>query len=297
MSGAGPEERNLLGADNERWAKHFFEKVVKWRHITDNFDIQKSDRGSKKGLDLVFQCFDPFTNKLDNLIVESKFRQDVKSIGTKELGNMITSLKEKIELSRITPSWTGTSFEEILHEGEFLSGALFLKLEKYDHESILDSIKRVVVGGTNTNPPVIGLITNRRLAQLLSLTVSRKNLEFYYPVFGKNKAKAWHPFLSFTYLYSDIIAGRYVEDGKEKVFILSFERPTMDSVKYIINAIMTKWYLADNPVTIFFTEANESEIQYLNSLKTHNSNYDIRALKFVDEGLNFSLEDFLNGIY
>lgn len=299
MSGAGPEERNLLADDNEEWAKHFFEVVVNWKLITKNYDIRKSDRGQKRGLDLVFQCFDPFTGKIDNLVVEAKHRQDDDSMTTKNIGDMIKDLKDKIELAKITTSWTGTNFESTLFEGEFLPGVLFLKLEMYDHESISDSIKRVVVEGTNTNPPVIGIMTNRRLAQILSLTNKKENLEFYYPVFGKNRVKAWHPFLSFTYLFSDIIAGRYKEfvrgNGKEKVidryFILSFEEPTLEAVKYITDAIIAKWYLGEHQVDVYFTEANDKELQKANSLKDKGSNYEIKALGIIDERLNFKIGD------
>ena len=84
-------------------------------------------------------------------------------------------------------------------------------------------------------------------------------------------------FISFSYLFSDIIAGRYKDKGESIGFVISFETPSEESVKYI-ESVIQHWYIRKIVKTVYFTEGSNMDIQDLQSLKPRDSIFEIKIL-------------------
>ena len=257
--GAGPEEGNLLGDDTQEWALKFLTDRLKWEMVVQNYDISQPKTKSKSGLDTILQCFDPFYQKKVNIIMECKYRSEATSIGVSPLTEMIYRLKNKVEIARVTTTFSYTRNEEKIHDGDKWVGLLFLKLRNYDHQRLMDTINSVEVSGSKDNPILVALISNYRLAKLREFLKGRDDVEFYYPVHAKNKDGVWQEYLSFSYLFSDIIAGRYKDKGESIGFVISFETPSEESVKYI-ESVIQHWYIRKIVKTVYFTEGSNMDI-------------------------------------
>jgi len=294
-----PEESNLLGTDNEKEARVFFERICKWKHLTSNFDI-KAARSSRKtfGLDHVFRCFDPIMGQTTNILVECRYRKDHKTVNRKTMLEMITELKKKITVAKNSPTWATTTFCDEINLAIFKLGCVFTKIKKYDPEKYMKDLQSIQLEDTDKeDPPIIGLLSNYRLSKIIEVVQNKKNLQFYYPVYGKNKSAMEAPYLSFTYLFSDIIIGKYLKQTREKgseqeeevYFVLSFEKPSKESVNYIRNATLL-WNLYSDVKELYFTEGNNLNIQEYNSYKVPEDVFEIKIVG-GDPTLNFKMED------
>lgn len=240
--GAGSEERNLLADDAQSWAKAFFVDKLKWEFIVEKFDISKTRGRPKRGLDMILQCFDPFLHKTTNIIVECKFRAETKFLTLKTLSEMIDSLKAKVELAPSSNSFSGTLIEKLIDKGEKWVGLLFLKLRDFDHEALTDTLNSVEMVGSKNNPTLITVLFNYRVSKLVEFLRNKQEVEYWYPVHGQNKEGTWYNYLSYSYLFSDIIVGRYKEGNGKIGFLISFEGPSESSVSYLLSVIKN-WYI------------------------------------------------------
>ena len=297
-----PEESNLLAEDNENEAKIFFEKICKWEHLKSNFDIKETETSRKPyGLDHIFRCFDPFIGQFMNVLIECKYRNDNKTINRTTVWDMIVKLKNKIEVAKNSPTWATTNFSDKISTGIFKLGCVFLKIKEYDHDKYMTDLNSIPLQDTEKeNPPIITTLTNYRLSKIIEFVQNKKNLQFYYPVYGKNKSPRDAPYLSFTYLFSDIIIGKYLKttgsgsgaQEEEIYFLLSFEKPSKESINYLRNAALL-WNLYDKIKEIYFTEGNNMNLQEYNSYKNNEDDFEIKIVN-GDPTLNFRMEDKIN---
>lgn len=287
--GPGPEERNLLGDNTQKWSVKFLTEYLKWDLVVENYDITKAKIKAKNGLDTILQCFDPFYNKKINIIMECKYRSETESINLSKLTDMVYRLKNKIEISQYTAAFSNTLFEEKIHDGEKWVGLLFLKLKAYDHNALMETINSVEISGSKEAPTLLGIIANYRIAKLREFLKGRDSVEFYYPVHGQNKDPIWQRYLSYSYLFSDLIAGRYRTKNGIFSFVISFEEPSEENVKYISTVIKT-WYIRKEIKTVYFTEGSNMDIQQLESLKPEDLDFEIAIIN-GDLSLNINVED------
>jgi len=288
------EESNLLGNDNEKFAKLFFEKICKWEYIVSNFDLKKKGGG----IDHVFKCFDPFINKTTNILVECKYRADNHTINKKSIGEMVSILKKKISIAENSPTWNETEYYDKIKSSKFRFGSIFLKMKKYNHQKYCKDLQGVpLIKNEISNPPVISIITNYRISKIVEVVQNKKNLQFFYPVYAMNNDPTHKDYLSFTYLFSDIIVGKYDkkvnESGDEKeisvYFVISFEKPSKSSVNYIRNAIKL-WGIYKEVKEIYFTEGSNLNIQENKGYVNLDDNFMIKNIK-GDIDCDFSMED------
>lgn len=278
--GAGPEGRLVQSKENQKVAKNFFEEVCKWNFLAEGKDIKESKKSRRKrGIDLLFTCFEPFLNKDLLILTECKYRKDDDNINSKTLSEMVYTLKDKIACARNSPSWDETSYADIVHRSLKDYGIIFLELKEYSNEEWEKTLKSIPISDKDRNDPeVIGIVSNYRISKIYEFVSKKEGLKFFYPAYRRNNSRRYENYISYMLFFSDIIAGKYLKDGEEIGFLISFEKPSEDAVKYISN-VLKIWGLYDEVSEVYFSEADRRDIEIVyNAYKNKEDKFEIKAL-------------------
>lgn len=259
----GPEERNIIGNITEEQAQIFFEKFCKWKLILKNEDFSNTKFGTdKSGFDQLYEVNDPILNKKIYVLVESKFREDNKTLHSNILYDFIYGLKKKILKGQNPVSWKDTVNEKI---NNLRYGVLFLRFQNFSQEKIMKTMGSIAISKTKreTIPPAIFTLFNYRLAKFAEFANENKKIKYIYPAgVGQKSFETKSEVLSIFYLFSDLIPGEFTDKANKKQnFLISFEEPNADSLKYLCIYIsrVLKLKSAKN-CTVYFSEGNFNKI-------------------------------------
>lgn len=258
----GPEIKNIKGDFHERQMLSFFSNFCKWKCLQHPVDFKKTKSSAKEyGIDAIYSTFDPFLKKRLGILIECRSRGDQKKeLPPSKLKKQIEELKEKVKVAGI--SSTLKSNPRIARNVDTIShGILFLRLGEYDHSLFQETLSKVKIQGCTRGGkfPVILILNNYKVNTFVKFyeMISKEDVKYYYPSYIDNLQRSFHSYLSFTYLCSDIIMGKYKEKGKElyKKFALSFEEPSEEAIDYIRNVLAYFQYLEEeDKIDLFFAE-------------------------------------------
>jgi len=247
------EVSNMKGKLIEENATYFFVKLLKWKLMSSNIDI--NDNGG--GADLFVRVFDPFFNKYITLLIECKYRE---KLNKKDYFGFIDTLKKKVkDLSFSNKLEEFPFFDEVKNDIKNF-GILFSQCNNFDsiiYNNILKDYS-IIQKSSNVNAPVVFTIGNDKINFFYRFLKKYrdKKLEFYYPDFAQNNKSIYLHELSFSYLFSDIIIGKYEENNKEVKFIISFEDFTTSNFKYLHNNILGGLQIRDKVKKYYFVQKN-----------------------------------------
>ena len=258
----GPETVNIIGAFHEDSMLSFFSAFCKWELFRHPVDFKQTEHSKKKyGIDAIYSCFDPFLNKKLGILIECKFRgNQEKHLTARILQEEIGKLKEKVQVAGISstlkrPLLFEKKIDEIYH------GILFLRLGNYSLESFKETLSKVKIEKSVRRGkfPTIYILDNYKISTFIDFynKIGKKTIMYYYPSYMKNQRASYEETLSFTYLCSDIILGKYGGDGSYRKFVLSFEEPSERSIKYLDFIINYFQHLSKGEdLDLFFSEGD-----------------------------------------
>lgn len=235
-----PEGNLILGAITEDELINFFTKFCGWRLIYRNVDqeIIKGPRKKDKGIDILLSCYNPYTDKKEGVLVESKRKKEEKYLKISDFRKTLYSLKENIENFPKMRSWSEDTFIQ-KNIDDFFYGILAFRFDNYELFKEYDIYKKISITDSKMRGiPVIFTLTNDRLSRFhyFSLIEENRDCKFIYPMgYLENKKELRERFLSINYLFSDIILG----ENKEGEFILYFGYPEYRDFSLIYDISIT----------------------------------------------------------
>lgn len=247
------EESNRKAELVEKNAKYLFNKLFGWEYVHSNFDINKN----KDGVDIYFKLFDPLFNEEIAPVIECKFRE---KYSEKELFSFISTLKKKIQRIPTSKRFEKLSYIEEIKNSLLNFGIIFLHYNYFEINNYFNSIKsfEITEKVQSKYAPSIFLMTNNKIKFFYDFIKNKKekNLEFYYPIFANNKRKEWSKILSLSYLFSDVIIGRYNSGDNldKKTFIISFETFSEENFNYLYKNIAGGLQIMEEISEIIFVQ-------------------------------------------
>lgn len=258
----GPETVNIIGAFHEKSMLSFFSDFCKWELFQQPGDFKQTEHSKKKyGIDAIYSCFDPFLNKKLGILIECKFRGNLeKQLTPKILQEEIGKLKEKVQIASISGTLKmHPLFEEKIDKIPY--GILFFRFGNYSLESFKETLSKIKIEkSVNMGSfPTIYILDNYKISTFVDFynKIGKKTIMYYYPSYMGNERASYEKILSFTYLCSDIILGKYEDDDSYKKFVLSFEEPSEKSIKYLNYLINYFQHLKKGEgLDLFFSEGD-----------------------------------------
>jgi hypothetical protein len=233
----GPEGRNVIANLTEKEVRAFFEKAIGWHCVFTNVDTRivhnltlpaEQFEEKDRGMDYLFSVFNPFTNRKEGVLVETKHVKTKRSLYDKRLQAYLKALKEKIDGIRASREFQSDPDVQTHLDGAVSYGILVLRFKQFDQDHLCRLCSQIELPlHCGSDIPVIVLLSNDRLSPFIELRRRwpSSSIEFYYPRYMLNSKPIYQRGLSFNYLVSDWILGAVRTDQGRQSFILSFDSP------------------------------------------------------------------------
>lgn len=291
------EEQLIIGEDNEKDAKAFFTKLCKWDLLVENIDLFEKRQG---GIDQLYKVYDPLIDKNLIIPVECKYRSD-----NPQLDTFIYDLKKKLDKIPDSKKLNDSPIASEFNSNIYYLSSIFLNIKEFDLKKYNKKLSSIPIkSSSNFLPSVISIITNDKICRLIGVLKGKEELKFFYPLIGKNKEKGkmFSEKLSYTLLFSNIIAGEYTQDNNKIRFIISFETISESALKYI-NAFMVanQFYNESKKeegtnLNLYFIASEKYNYDNKNELETLCAKFSLferKDIKFLTD--NFKIENSLEG--
>lgn len=286
------EQQQYIG---DRWTKESIKILTSlgWEQINDSgYDIpcsfkskhgKNSDKERKNdhGIDSSFICYDPFFNKRDIVIVESKTRK-WKGLSTSQLKEMITQLLFTLQCSSCSNAFNGYTFDTCE------TGLLMIwcnEPNEYDYKEFIERLNQVKLPN-HTKFSKLYVASNYDILKYCSLikTVNEINsnpncteFNFFYPAehFGKyHNVSSRHSSLNLSYMFSKIIFAKSKENINIQDItipidinhIFFYGEPELSEL-FFINTLIEKYQLEDASKIIFHFYGKQDKFR--NDLTTY----------------------------
>lgn len=283
----GPETVNIIGVFHEKSMLSFFSDFCKWELFQHPGDFKQTEHSKKKyGIDAIYSCFDPFLNRKLGILIECKFRgNQKKQLTSKILQEEINKLKEKVQVASI--SSTLKMYPLFEKKIDIISyGILFFRLGEYNLESLKETLSKIKIEKSVSRGrfPIIYILDNYKINTFVDFynRIGKKTIMYYYPSYMKNQRPSYEETLSFTYLCSDIILGKYGGNDSYKKFVLSFEEPSEKSIKYLDYLIKYFQHLKKGEdLDLFFSEGDSQMKHFYKQMVPEyiNEDFNIRIIE------------------
>lgn len=273
----GPEGRNVISDMTEREVQAFFEKVTGWNLVFKNIDTRiphnlsfpmEEIEDKDRGIDSLFSAYNPFTDRKEGIIVETKHVKEKRTLYTGRLKKYVKTLKEKLDGIRASGEFQCDPDVRAHIDGAVNYGLLILRFKRFDGEHFYHLCSQVDTSlHRGSNVPVIALLSNDKISAFIELWRKSTDgtLEFFYPRYLANSEPQYTRCLSLNYMLSDWILGVTHSGQRRRKFILSFDKPTSEFFE-LLNEILLKFRdeeLFPGVDDIFFVNADyESKSLY-----------------------------------
>jgi hypothetical protein len=239
---SGPEGRNIIGDFTEDEVLAFFKKLAGWHLVFKDVDARlgyslplplNGFEEKDRGLDFLFSAWNPFTQAREGILVETKHVKTPKNLAPSVLREYVDTLKKKLDGVRSSAFQNEIDVRTHI-DGTISYGVLVLRHRNFELERFRNVVSQLdITKHRGSNVPVIAILTNHRLDAFIALRKQcppGHSLEFYYPRYIRNPAACFDKSLSLSYLLSDVVFGRFVdeEEGNERHFALSFDEPSSE---------------------------------------------------------------------
>ena len=304
------EQQQYIG---ERWTQESIKilTALGWTQINDSgYDIPcsfKNRHGSNgkirsnpHGIDISFICLDPFLNKNEIIIVESKTRQ-WNGITVSSLESFLKQLLYTLECSNCCNSFNGYDYDTMN------TGLLMIWCNEplqYNPEEFIKKLKKVKISATNkflklyvaSNYEILKYCSLIKTIEEIKSKPNCQEFKIFYPsdTFGNyNSLPNRRDIINLSYMFSKFIFARSKEIEKmgkitteiDITHIFFFEEPTREE----LNFISTKFgnYQLEDCQKIIIHFYGKKEEAFRNDLNFFKNSMN---KKYIDNDKNLEIE-------
>lgn len=218
----GPEGRNLIGGYTENEMIAFFSLFAGWELLSKNRDFDG------RGLDLLWRYRDPYTRKLEGILVDAKHVEDGRSFSESRFRADLTKVYEKLaHFSGSSAFWQDSEVRGRIDRLKIAITAFrFTGFDRARYQETLRTFDPDKLPISKRAPTIISL-ANDRIGTFLGLLRHAKysKVEWHYFDYRQNEIEDYSRVLTCSMMVSDIIPGRYKRNNDYVDFVLTFQEP------------------------------------------------------------------------